>query len=344
MCLDLRAQEAYGENDNPWPVLDGILRGKKKPPSDAYKPDLEAVRPVWTALWEERRNLLQLLSRFDLSPKQAKRWFNERNRSRATARTVSDADILANPYRIAEDDLGGAGELPVSIGTIDQGLMPDPTVAAKHPVPNPSAVLSPADFRRVRAGLVTVLRRAFDEGDSLLSAAEAIDRVNRLPLSMPCEITEDWLKAHKENLAGTVEIVDATRRPGDAHQISTVQISEVNRHEERLRKILRSRCAKPVNPIDEPWEDLLIEAIQAAGGSVDRENPRHAAALKEQAAALTQLVRRKLTVLVGKAGTGKTSVMGALFRSALLERQGITLLAPTGKARVRLASIPTLPL
>lgn len=336
LCLDLLAQEAYGTNDNPWPVLDGILRGKKKPPSSAYRADLEALCPVWVNLTKERRALLELLSRFELSPKQAKRWFNLRARGRAVERPISDSDILANPYRISEDDLGSAGELPVQIGTIDQGLMPDPAVAAKHPVPMPSAVATPADFRRTRGALVTVLRRAADNGDTLLSSTEAIGRVDRLPLSTPCEISGDWLAAHRDSLTGMVEVLDVPRRPGENGRISAVQLSDIKRREERLRKILRQRCAKPIEPVSEPWDDLLMEAIKVAGGSVDRSNPRHATALKEQSKALARLVSRKLTVLVGKAGTGKTSVMGALFRSTTLKRQGILLLAPTGKARVRL--------
>ena len=55
---------------------------------------------------EQRRQLLTLLSRFDLSPKQATRWFDEGERSRATALSVRDAEIQANPYRIIELDLG----------------------------------------------------------------------------------------------------------------------------------------------------------------------------------------------------------------------------------------------
>jgi ATP-dependent exoDNAse (exonuclease V) alpha subunit len=336
MCLDLRAQEAYGANDDPWSVLDGILSGKKKPPSTAYKADLDTVRPLWTNLTAERRALLKLLCRFDLSPKQAKRWFNERDRSRATARPVSDTEVLANPYRIVEDDLGSAGELPVSIGTVDQGLMPESTIAAKYPVPKPSGVDSPADFRRARAGVVAVLRRAADNGDALLSATEAIDRVSRLPLSATCEISGDWLRAHRDDLTGTVEVLDVLKRPGSSEQISAVQLAEMKRREERLSKILRQRCAKPVEAIQEPWQKLLLRAIEDSGGAVDRKNPRHLAALEEQSQAVARLVERKLSVLVGKAGTGKTSVMGALFRSATLNRQGILLLAPTGKARVRL--------
>jgi hypothetical protein len=72
LCLDLRSAETIGAEDDPWPALDAIIRGKKKPP-DEYQADIEAVAKTWTGLAEERRKLLLLLSRFDLSPAQARR-------------------------------------------------------------------------------------------------------------------------------------------------------------------------------------------------------------------------------------------------------------------------------
>lgn len=336
MCLDLQSQGVLDSTEDPWPVLDAILRGKKKAPHKAYEADLATVRPLWANLTDDRVALLKLLSRFELSTAQTKRWYNERERARATARKVNDTEILENPYWIAEDDLGNGSDLPVTIGTIDQGLMPESTIAAKHPVPAPSAVSSPTDFRRGRAALVAVLRRAGDRGDALLSAAEAMDNVNRLPLSSPCEITGDWLRAHVADLSETVTVLDVPRRPGHPEMISAVQLSEMQRREQRLAKILRSRCGKQIPPVVEPWADLLEKAIKESGKALDRSNRRHVAALEEQSGALAKLVSRRLTVLVGKAGTGKTSVMGALFHSETLKKQGILLLAPTGKARVRL--------
>src|SRR5262249_39657885 len=57
---------------------------------------------------------------------------------------------------------------------------------------------------------------------------------------------------------------------------------------------------------------------------------------REQADALERVTTRKLSVLVGRAGTGKTSVIGALLASPLLHADGVLLLAPTGKATVQL--------
>ena len=58
--------------------------------------------------------------------------------------------------------------------------------------------------------------------------------------------------------------------------------------------------------------------------------------LQEQADALEHITTRRLGVLVGRAGTGKTSVLGALVRCDKIAQDGVLLLAPTGKARVRL--------
>ena len=337
MCLDLMAAKEYEPDDDPWPVLDAVIRGRKKPPSPAYKADLEAVRNTWTGLTEDRKNLLKLLSRFDLSPAQAKRWFDEAKRRKATEVSINDAEILLNPYRICETDLGGRDDLPVPIGTIDQGVFPDSTIAAKHPLEGTTAVRSVLDARRIRAALVTVLRNASAGGDTLLSAAEALARLERLPLSQPCQVGTDWLNGNREALAGVVDTIEVPVQPESDERITALQFTEMWQKEEKLRKKLRARAEKASDSIEESWEKLLVQAIQKTGGELDLKNERHKGALTEQAAALTKLMHRRLTVLTGSAGTGKTSALGALFGCEQLKRQGILLLAPTGKARVRLA-------
>ena len=89
--------------------------------------------------------------------------------------------------------------------------------------------------------------------------------------------------------------------------------------------------------LEADWGALIEEAVTEAGGTVDRENPRHSAAFEEQVDALEKVTTRRLAVLTGRAGTGKTSVVGALLRDESLLSGGVLLLAPTGKARVRLA-------
>ncbi|MCD2514723.1 AAA family ATPase [Massilia sp. G4R7] len=334
LALELRSSEMVKADADPWPTVDAILRGKQKPPQPAYSDDLEAIRETWTSLPDERRALLKLLSRFALTSAQALRWFDQKERTKGTAAKVSDEVILANPYRMSEVDLGDWNDSPVSVGLIDRGLLPDATIAAKHPVPEPSKVGSPNDARRLRAALVAVLREASENGDALLSVSEALQRVGSLDLAHPCVIGSDWPSTNRSTLSGIIELVDVAG--SGATSTAALQLTELKGREDRLRSVLGKRAGKPAAPVKADWQKLLVAAISEAGGKFDKSNELHRQAIEEQAVALARLLSRRLSVLVGRAGTGKTSVMGALMLSEALTKDGILLLAPTGKARVRL--------
>ncbi len=337
LFLELLSGGMVASDDDPWPVVDAVLRGEMAPPQRAYEPDLEAIRATWEGLAEDRRALLLLLSRFDLTPGQARRWFNPAERAKATHQQIPDQAILENPYRIAEADLGDTRDVPVTIGIVDRGLMPESTIAAKHPVPEPSAVGSGLDKRRVRAAFVAVLRQAASQGDSLLSIDEVLERLPKQDLSQPCQVGLDWIAANASFLSGVVETINIIVHSGaEEKHLTALQLSECKRQEDRLRSVLRARAAVPLPSVDADWKALLKTAISAAGGTVDPSDQRHTAALAEQAMALDMVTRRKLSVLTGKAGTGKTSVLGALLLCQPILREGVLLLAPTGKARVRL--------
>lgn len=338
LALELIATGAVGSDDDPWPVVEELMRGDREPPQRAYAPDLQAVRPTWAKLTDERKSLLQLLSRFALMPEQARRWFEVARRNAASTTALTDREILQNPYRIAECDLGAVAEPAVSMGVIDRGLFPDPAVAAKCPVPEVSRVESPADRRRVRAAAVTVLRRAADEGDSLLSAIEVLTRIERLDLARPCVVPLDWFAGNNEFLEGVVRQLEVeVATPGaDPTVVRALQLDGHADTENRLAKTLLKRAEKTVPSSGAVWRDLLVEAIRQTGGKVDLNDPRHVDALGEQELALERITTRRLGVLVGRAGTGKTSVLGALVRAPEIAKDGVLLLAPTGKARVRL--------
>lgn len=334
LALELRSSGMVKADVDPWPTVDAILRGKQKPPQPAYAEDLKAIRETWTSLPDERRALLKLLSRFAFTSAQALRWFDPKERAKGTATKVSDEDILANPYRMSEVDLGDSNDSPVSVGLIDRGLLPDATIAAKHPVPAPSKVGSPNDARRLRAALVAVLREASENGDALLSVPEALQRVGSLDLIHPCVIGSDWPNTNRSTLSGVIELVGVAG--AGATSTAALQLTELKGREDRLRSVLGKRAGKPAAPVKADWQKLLVSAISEAGGKFDKKNELHRQAIEEQAVALERLLSRRLSVLVGRAGTGKTSVMGALMLSEALTKDGILLLAPTGKARVRL--------
>jgi hypothetical protein len=333
LARDLLVAGEIASDADPWPVVDAILRGDHDPPHKAYEPALAAARNTWVGLPHDRRRLLQLLSRFALTREQASRWFNPAQRAAVTDVRLEDTQILSNPYVVADHDLGEIGKPAVSIGVIDRGLLGD-DVKDHGPTP---PVESAHDGRRTRAALVAVLRRAADQGDSLLSVTEALERLITLDLAQPCVIPPDWLPANTSVLEGAVEQLALTASDGtdttEPPTIASVQLTALKKREENLARILTSRAERQLPSLGADWEQLLKQSI---GTAFDPSDTRHVDALEEQTRALERITTRKLSLLVGRAGTGKTSILGALVRCEPLASEGILLLAPTGKARVRL--------
>lgn len=336
LILELAANGQIKPMDDPWPLIDAILRGHEAPPKKTYEADVKAVVGTWAGISEERRTLLMLMSRFSLSPEQARRWFDPKERAKATRTIVDDRSIIENPYRIVESDLGDGNERAVPLGMIDRGLMPDATVAAAHPVPEPTRVGSRLDVRRVRAGLVTVLRRAAEQGDSLLAEAEALHALAGLDLAQPCAVPSDWIEGNLGVLSPEVTRTKVMTDPEKGDLTNCVQLCDLKEREGKLSSILRKRAGVVLPSLKEEWSDLLTQSIKETGGIIHKDDDRQQRALVEKSSALEQLTTRRLSLLVGRAGTGKTTVLGALLLSSKLESEGILFLAPTGKARVRL--------
>ena len=280
--------------------------------------------------------MLALLSRFDLTLAQAKRVWDESKRRAAFTALTSDDEIIDNPYLIVERDLGGGEDAAVSLEVIDRGLLPDEALASAPRVAEPSRVESAADRRRIRCGLVTVLRDSTQAGDSLLSLEETLSRLPALSAAHPMLITPDWVDGHATFLDGVISRLSVEVKGDVAKNVPALQLVDIKDREEKLAKILRARCTKVIEPPKADWKKLITESIEANGQKIDHRNPRHKAALDEQATALESICSRRLSVLTGGAGTGKTSVVGGLVRCGPLQQEGLLLLAPTGKARARL--------
>ena len=69
-------------------------------------------------------------------------------------------------------------------------------------------------------------------------------------------------------------------------------------------------------------------------GDIDEDRAR-----AEKATALERLVGSRIAVLIGQAGTGKTKVLKILLGQNEIVGTRVRLLAPTGKARVRLGQV-----
>ncbi len=159
--LAYQIAEELGESEDPWPAVQAALE------------DPTSLGPAWKGrvgpttakklarLPEERRALLHLLARFDLTQEQATRFYVLEERKRAGI-SLEDADFVENPYLLYEADRSSA--TPISVTVVDRGSYPPVGATAGQPIPSPSVMTEPQDARRVRALMVSVL-----EGGQALS-------------------------------------------------------------------------------------------------------------------------------------------------------------------------------
>ncbi len=311
--------------DDPWAAVSPLLDGVTPPPDRRFQADIDAFASLWAHHQEdpERMELARSLSRLAITPEQASRWWDKTRRTETAGYDVPDREIIDNPYVVAELDRGRRDSQPVSFPTVDLGALG----AGEH-----NSVLSPADRRRLRAALVATLRWAEGQGDTLLGVPEARNRAAKIPVAEPVVVPDGWTIAEADFLSERVVASD-----GDPRWLQLIERRDVAG---MLQRKLWARTRKKLPGLGEPWRDILVltvESTLADGAFFDPDDPRTAAALDEQARALETLTARKASVLVGRAGTGKTTLLGALSRCT--SQQGrVLFLAPTGKARVRLES------
>ncbi len=312
------------ENEDPWELVGRAMMDPDSLLDGLGRHFIPSVREKWSVLPDERRALLQLVSRFELTPEQARRWFQPAERE-AAGIALSDADVLANPYLLYEQDRAQADPIPVM--TIDHGAFPERRIREAHPLPSPSALADGLDARRARALLTRELDRAGESGDTLRPEADLIRAVSALALDPPCPLDADQLAAYGDRLQPLLtrtELKDGT---------PALQLREAAEDAAVIRRFVTRRVdsgARKRPPAD--WGGLLREAL----GEADASDPDEARARAEKAAALDELYASRFSVLVGAAGTGKTTLLRALCAEPAVAAGGVLLLAPTGKARVRL--------
>ena len=284
----------------------------------------------WKRIGTERRALLELLSRCSLSGEQALRLYDRTQRADARI-DASDGELLANPYLFFERDRRSAE--PIAFGAVDRGLFPDESIRRAHPLASPSLVEDPADPRRVRALVTDILEDAASEGHTILPRDWLIRSARERSLQPPCPLGEDVLAASDASFLPVVART-ATRAGEPAYQVDRlVECRDIIR-----REVLARRKGRPHEAALD-WRSLVDQGLGASlpPGSEERELEVRARA--EKASALEEVFRSRLSVLLGPAGTGKTTLMRMLCALPEVAGPGILLLAPTGKARVRLEEL-----
>lgn len=318
--------EKAGENADPWPLVDQVFADPKKHlPPQLVDGIGKTICTKWSRLPDERRKLLKLISRFEVSRDQATCLYIQEERSKAGI-AVNDADIIGNPYLLYE--LTRLTGDPISIWTVDRGVFPDEVIRKKHPLPEPTALDAGTDARRIRALSVKVLEDTGANGNSLMPQEQVVLGIRDMALQPACEVDADLMNVAKDDFDGIIVEVPM------ANNLPALQLGRLSEMGEAIRSAVTRRIQGARHVISADWRKLLDIHLAKTGAGSNDELEEQARA--EKTAALKELAESRLSVLIGPAGTGKTTLLSVLCSHPKIAEGDILLLAPTGKARVRM--------
>ncbi len=323
---------AAGENGDTWDVLAQLAAQPAKAPKDLV-PQLAAIGDIWGYLngkaGAKRLALAKLLSRINLSSDQAERWWDPAARTEAGIReseaALDDAAILANPFLLFECDREQADS--IAFKTVDQAMFPQAAVAAAHPVPGPSAMSGPVDGRRLRAATIAVLEATAEQGHTLIGRDAAIAAIKAFAIEPPLPVTTDHFEIHGKLLTPKVEHC-ALADGSPAFQLDRLGVTRALIERTVLKRVRQGKRLE----VKANWRAKLDDRLDGPAPKGSLEDKGRA----EKAAALGELAASRFSVLIGAAGTGKTTLLRTLCDEPAVRNAGVLLLAPTGKARVRL--------
>jgi hypothetical protein len=184
----------------------------------------------------------------------------------------------------------------------------------------------PEDPLRVRAIVVDALERAALQGHTLLSIEQLLAELANSPVSKQIEVDEQLVRLCKDDFEDEVRVW----KEGDTWLL---QLNHYRDAGEVIREHVRSRVGnQQAASID--WIEFIDEKFGPASAAEEDEH----LAREEKRRALEVLERSRLAILTGPAGTGKTTLLKIFLDQESLVGRDILLLAPTGKARVRLGN------
>ena len=316
-------------NDDLWLYVDSAISEPDKYLSTEVAATITPIiKTTWNTLKEERKQLFRLLSRFALNIDQARILFNDNERKRKFV-NCSDKDIIENPYILYEAMRLKIDNLYISVQKVDRAVFPIASIAERYPVPKPSKLTSDNDKRRIRAMVVSALEEAANSGHTFLPCNILIDRVQNMTLEPACDVTPDMILAIEPFMKNEVikrEMADGTEY---------YKLKRLNDFDEVIEKRVTARLKANRLDVKADWRKKLDEEFSRfdKGKPISKEEEL---ARNEKAAVLKVLAESRLSVLVGGAGTGKTTVLSILCKEEAISKHGVLLLAPTGKATVRL--------
>jgi exodeoxyribonuclease V alpha subunit len=309
--------QLINDGRDPAEVIVASLEGEADPLLAAFEDELFDAGDEWSYLDDDEKHFATLLMRMELLPDQVGHLLSPD--SRKLHRLPTDAaELLANPYLLAEAYVPSRGGDPIAFVTVDHGLLPHDAM----PLGRDDRV-GRNDPRRARALMVDALRERAEEGHTFDTASAVLDAMRqRSPEDRVCDISAERM-AHEKVAPVLAEAVEHF----EVEEGAFLALRELRDREALLQAVFDELASRPA--LDLP----AIDWGDHADAKLDLSD--------EQERALDRTYRGALSVLTGAAGTGKSTLLAPLI-AGIRSKEGqipISVLTPTGKAADRLKEL-----
>jgi ATP-dependent exoDNAse (exonuclease V) alpha subunit len=322
------------QSEDVWPYVRSILDGRTEASADMPS-GLKKASKKWKKFPEARRTLMETLIRFELTEDQIRRIIDPATRQECGI-LPDEKSICDNPYLLSEQDKGTPESEAISVDQIDKGMLPE-GVARGILKASGIEIPPPDDCRRIRAVAVQILKEQASTGHTLLSFNDLLMRIGKyFPDQRACKPNTDLLQADAEFYREALALqLDSNPPTGALQNLHTFEREIASLVSRRIQK------TNPEPPKTWHWRKLLEQRLGKGKGGSQLPDEIELRARAEKTRALEILYESRFSILTGRAGTGKTSAL-LVFLDGLEQLEGkreVLLLAPTGKARVRLSTI-----
>lgn len=313
------------QGEDPLEYTIRVLKGEAKPP-ETFAGEFKRARQRWKAVEkiQGRRELFENLARIELTHEQMLRVWREGKR-KSHGMDVTDKRLSENPYLAYELDEGGEESEPISLEAVDHGMITEPD-RISHPS-SESAFDSEAK-ERVRSIAIAVLENAAEQGDTVIPYEELLKQIESyFPERRSCEIDNLLVRSEQGYYEEKIWF-------DFDHSPRLAALRRLRNFESEVEEVIQDRARRGTGDQTEvDWQKVLVEEFG------EPSSPRQKEALSEKEEALPTLASNGVSVLCGGAGTGKTKTVDVLLNGIekVSDRLNSLLLAPTGKARVRLS-------
>ncbi len=311
--------------ENPWDYVEKFFQGDNSFLSPSLKLNIsDTVISTWKTLSREEKDFVQFLSRMNVDNKQVNLVIDTKEKQQIS--------YIKNPYLLYENTR--LDKTQFSVPLIDKALYGNTSILKTFPFPDIIDISSPLDHRRIRAFTIQILEKAAVDGNTLITDTQLVSKLDEQPLQPLCNPSIRNLIAIEEFLEE--EVIRFVLDVDD--ELYYFKLKRFDYIKQKIRNFIQKRTKRLINPpISMDW----IEIIDSQFGAIDENNPewyqhRDKKARQEKANALDVLSNSRISILIGPAGTGKTTLLNILCEQPFIKNGSVLKLAPTGKARVKM--------